>query len=439
MAGPLAASRALQSLETLREEFSHLDLPHDQPFRLLALKALETWRRILTEAGAAGSGRAAATRLLNPYQAGPPVKGPLFVGRGPLISSLLEIWDIRLPRRDSVLLFGHRRTGKTSILINLHNELGERALCAYVDLQRLALETTTAGFLFRVASLAVADLAERGRVFSSPNRETFKQAPSEAFDKFLADLRRKSDGQPFFLLLDELEVLAEGLRRGRYEPALLTYLRSVIMGESSWLSMAFAARHTFVEEEMHFQARPLFGSVRILQVDLLAPEHARSLLHRPHPEFIVDYTTSATERILWLTGGQPYLLQLFGWHLVSRLNSICFDQGVERPFVVECNDVGDVLEKQGFWGQVDAYGDGVLHELDVQSQSLLKHIVHQGRGLKEEDPLLATGLSTEELEALEYLRRHDVIRSGDNEGHCYLSVPLLGTWMQRQQHGCLPG
>jgi hypothetical protein len=55
--------------------------------------------------------------VTNPYVVGDPVQGNLFVGREDVLRQLEELWVIG-HHLQSVVLYGHRRMGKTSILLN---------------------------------------------------------------------------------------------------------------------------------------------------------------------------------------------------------------------------------------------------------------------------------------------------------------------------------
>ncbi|MEY3302951.1 MAG: hypothetical protein RLZZ139_1324, partial [Cyanobacteriota bacterium] len=54
------------------------------------------------------------TPISNPYIIGDPVLGNHFIGREKIIRQLKELWIIDTSPQ-SVLLYGHRRMGKTSI------------------------------------------------------------------------------------------------------------------------------------------------------------------------------------------------------------------------------------------------------------------------------------------------------------------------------------
>ena len=58
----------------------------------------------------------------NPYIAGNPVGGsPAFVGREPILRSVLRM--LESPRENAVVLYGQRRIGKTSVLLELAERL----------------------------------------------------------------------------------------------------------------------------------------------------------------------------------------------------------------------------------------------------------------------------------------------------------------------------
>ena len=63
---------------------------------------------------------------MNPYVAGNPVIGELFVGREDIFRRLEELWA-GSEQKPSIVLYGHRRMGKSSILHNL----GARAMEIY--------------------------------------------------------------------------------------------------------------------------------------------------------------------------------------------------------------------------------------------------------------------------------------------------------------------
>ncbi|MFO5491192.1 MAG: ATP-binding protein, partial [Cuspidothrix sp.] len=83
-------------------------------------------------------------RVNNPYVIGDPVMGNLFIGREDIIRRLEELW-LRGIQLQSVVIYGHRRMGKTSILRNTANSLDNQVKVAYVNLLKLGDVTQGVG------------------------------------------------------------------------------------------------------------------------------------------------------------------------------------------------------------------------------------------------------------------------------------------------------
>ena len=74
-------------------------------------------------------------RSINPYIAGPPVrKGRQFFGRQDILKWVDR--ELHNPNTNALVLYGHRRIGKTSLLLQLQRRLDSDAfLPVYFDLQ----------------------------------------------------------------------------------------------------------------------------------------------------------------------------------------------------------------------------------------------------------------------------------------------------------------
>ena len=76
--------------------------------------------------------------LRNPYIAGLPVQDPaMFFGREDVFQFIAE--TLTGQHRDNVIiLYGQRRTGKTSILYQMHTHLDAHYLCVFMDMHGFA-------------------------------------------------------------------------------------------------------------------------------------------------------------------------------------------------------------------------------------------------------------------------------------------------------------
>ena len=177
----------------------------------------------------------------NPFVVGNPVIGDLFVGRAEIFSRLKEIWGNDTKRSvNSVVLFGHRRMGKTSILQNLSRALGKETLVAEFTMQRAGRVRST-GELLSYLALSIFDTLEDAGVPTplEPDPAHYESNGYLVFNRFLRDVSqmmtrsRQPVKRGFFsrllsnstvaptafnrivLAIDEFELIEEAIADGR--------------------------------------------------------------------------------------------------------------------------------------------------------------------------------------------------------------------------------
>ncbi|MCP5036819.1 MAG: ATP-binding protein, partial [Rhodobacteraceae bacterium] len=69
----------------------------------------------------------------NPYIVGDPVYPPLFKGRRDIFNAISKVWSAKT-NPDSIIVYGHRRMGKSSIVRNLAQEAPANSLVVYADM-----------------------------------------------------------------------------------------------------------------------------------------------------------------------------------------------------------------------------------------------------------------------------------------------------------------
>src|SRR5512136_3386773 len=95
--------------------------------------------------------------IVNPYIAGNPVTGEeMFFGRDDVFTFVQKAL-IGQHRDNVIVLYGQRRTGKTSVLYQMHRHLDPRYLCIFIDLHGLALDGLN-GFVWELASTMARSL-----------------------------------------------------------------------------------------------------------------------------------------------------------------------------------------------------------------------------------------------------------------------------------------
>ena len=414
----LALNRALGELTAVLEDKS---LP--EPEKDLILDAAEKWREaLLAVAGEVGEVNITEA-VANPYVIGDPVRGRLFVGREDILGKLEEWWQPRAPLQ-SVVLFGHRRMGKTSILLNLPDHLGAGIALAYVNLQ-LVGKAENAGQVL----MTIADRVGRATGVQPPGDADLLALPYQSFERYLTAVVAALDERGLIIALDEFESLDEWSKTGAIPPDFVRYLRGLVQMHPR-LGFVFAGLHT-LEEMTADYFQPFFASVIPLHVSFMREADAKYLLANPADDFLLDYDAEALEQAWRLSGGQPFLVQLLGFSLVNRYNDQRFERHQMREPRFSAGDVAAAVADPefyqlgryyfaGVWGQA---GQGIPGQ-----QTVLRALAPRVEGLPVADLQAVTGLDDEALRgALQALARHDVLKEQDGRWGVHGGiVPALG-------------
>jgi len=169
--------------------------------------------------------------IVNPYIAGSPVKdATMFFGREDVYAWLRQ--HLRGAYQDNIIvLFGERRSGKTSILYQMREGLGdERYIPVLLDLQGMGLEGMD-GFLWEVARKIVLALRSYDDIskLDRPVRRDFEKNPRHQLeDIFLPYIIAGLGQRRLLLMFDETDRLAEKVHSGQLPFDVFDYLRSLV-------------------------------------------------------------------------------------------------------------------------------------------------------------------------------------------------------------------
>lgn len=275
------------------------------------------------------------SEIPNPYIAGSPVTGPeMFFGREDAFASIRQA--LTGQHRDNVLvLYGQRRTGKTSVLYQMSRHLDARYLCVFIDLQGLALDSL-GGFLWELANYVARALRRQYQINLPPlNHDEFMADPRSAFENGFLDAVWSSIGDRHLLLmLDEAVRLQEKVRAGKLEQEVFEYLRH-LMQHYDRLNFLFSLGSGLEEMEQEYSF--LFNVALYKKISFLTREAAIALITQP-VEGYYKIEPQAIERILSLTSGHPYYTQLLCHSLFNRSQEQHLD-------VVNVADVETVLDE----------------------------------------------------------------------------------------------
>ena len=245
-------------------------------------------------------------RPINPYIAGKPLwDRERFFGR----EDILEWVERELQNlgTNALVLFGQRRIGKTSILLQLQQTLPHNIfLPVYFDLQDQA--TRPLGQV--LADLADTVTEEAG--FDPPDPTAFDDQGRYFSRTFLPKLEKElGTERRLVFLLDEFDVLDQvaekELASTTAAKAFFPFLRSLMI-KDSWRAFVFIVGRRAEDLTLNFTTTFKASLVRELWV--LDQASAEQLIGQAVTNNTLQFTDSAVNRILSLSNRHPYLTQL---------------------------------------------------------------------------------------------------------------------------------
>uniref|UniRef100_UPI0026083AB3 AAA family ATPase n=1 Tax=uncultured Nostoc sp. TaxID=340711 RepID=UPI0026083AB3 len=419
----LALNRALGELTNILNQAHTLP----QAEQGLIIGIAQTWKESLLQITGEVGEISITKPVINPYVVGDPVQGHLFIGREDIIRQLEELW-VMGNQLQSVVLYGHRRMGKTSILLNAANCLGSQIQLAYVNLLRLGDSPQGVGEVL----MAICDEISRTLELPPPTDADLLNLPYRTFERYLKQVEAKLDGG-LIIALDEFEKIEDLIEAKKIPIDFMGFLRGLVQ-MSSKVGFAFAGLHT-LEEMTADYFQPFFASVIPIHVGFQERAATPQILANPgNEDFPLDYIPEALDEIYALTHGQPYLVQLLGFQLVRRYNDFVFEQGRSRDPVFTVEDVEAVINDPEFFKRGRYYFDGVWGQAargaDGQ-QAIIQLLVPQPEGLSLDALAQSTGMNDADLqEALNTLKRHDVVE--ETQGSWRIMVELFRRWVLQQ-------
>ena len=311
------------------------------------------------------SNTSTAEEIDNPYNEGPVVSDPeMFYGRDRMIENIANSLQEAQSQNKCVVIYGQKRAGKSSIMLHLKKELETRNLMV-LDLGNIGQfldESTQVPFSYQILQQIVSSLEEviEDRIddgfsaldVSFPSATNFYAHPTpmilfkEVFDCYRRRVSKQADWRDVQLVLfiDEFSYLYGQILAGHISESFMknwkalmqaNYFNAVLVGQD--------VMERFIES---FQNE--FGIAQRERVTYLDREDAIKLIDEPirlgGRQGESRYREQrAIERILELTAGSPFYIQMFCNRLVELMN-------MKRAIYVTYSYVEQV-KNQLMWGR----------------------------------------------------------------------------------------
>ena len=268
--------------------------------------------------------------LDNPYspfaEGGPVDDVEMFVGRDELLARL-ENSLLSGSGSKSIVMFGQKRAGKSSLIEHLRRRLAQREEVVPVcfSMQDIAPELSVPALFHRILygiSEALEEFRFQGKdvpEFSPLGIDTLKSDATLRFHDTMSSLIRAmahcSSNLKFILLIDEFTDIFKEIRSDRIPRQFMKAWKAII--EKKYFSSVLIGQDIMPAFKAEFPNE--FGVTEDVRVTYLDDAAAATLVEKPMGE--QRFAGRAVRRLLDLTAGSPYYTMMFCARLVDYMNT----------------------------------------------------------------------------------------------------------------------
>ena len=284
-------------------------------------------------------------KIENPYATyteGKIVGDPnMFFGREELIQNIAYAIQESHSQSKSVMVFGQKRSGKSSVLYHLKRLLQEDKDLLILDLENIAAilnEHSSKPLLYQILKSILTELeyAIEDRVdrdftpldLPIPGDQEFYAHPNplqrfgEIFKSFKRQVSKHEDwcAVRVVLLIDEFQYIYERIVDGKMPESFMQNWKALL--QANYFHAVLVGQDVMPKFKLRFPNE--FGTTQDERVTYLKPDDARRLIDEPirigGRQGESRYREQAIERIVDLTAGSPFYIQIICNRLVEYMN-----------------------------------------------------------------------------------------------------------------------
>jgi len=277
----------------------------------------------------------------NPYICGMPLnkQQEVFVGRTDIMARIEHL--LTDPSRPPLHLYGQRRMGKTSLLLNLDHYLPSSIISVFLDSQAMAgFSRPEELFTYILEEIFAEGFRQHGLKFPQVD---FYDSTSSLFSKVrgwidAAEKMLSAENLILLVMLDEFEALESFTRLPTFNIKDFVGLSRFINQHRPHIKIMVVGSHTL--DEIGSWSTFLINT-QVVKIGRLAKDEALRLILNPVKNYKLAYEPDASQRILDLTSGHPHLVQSICYELVMLKN----EQPPQKRFTAELSDVDEAARR----------------------------------------------------------------------------------------------
>lgn len=275
---------------------------------------------------------------------------------------------------------------------------------------------------------------KRGIDIPVPDPEAFKTDPYAAFRAFVDDIEDEMDtDRQAVVLIDEFEVLESKADQKQVDRDIFPFLRSLLQHASG---MAFLLAGTRRLDDMKSEYWSVFyGLVRDKAIGYLQQSEMRQLVTQPLKDEL-EFDDLSLEAIYRHTAGHPYYAQLICQTIVNEMNALAVRNDVTM------DDVSRAAQSV-----ISLGGGQLLHEWKSIESPSARAVLAAAAEIADnaaawiERSDIVSRLKKENYqvegrvfdEALEILRKREIVTTPSADGPVKLRLDLLRQWLRRER------
>ncbi|HTK06985.1 MAG TPA: TGS domain-containing protein [Ktedonobacteraceae bacterium] len=256
--------------------------------------------------------------LRNLFDISRPTSGPMFFGRSEEIK-ILQRELCEEARGRAILLYGPRRSGKSSLCKNFLDRYTPPSCCTVLTSLQGAGHQTEAEILEHIATEICAAFQEQHQLSVPAWQELPGSDPEQRFRYLITHYLHQQPHLRLIVALDEFGGVLQAYEAGILQLRFFIYWRGLIstLSQLSLILVIPSSSHKLISQRDLANA---FSFAQPLALNYLDQKSAERLLVDPLREQHIALHPNVPIRAIELTGGNPYYMTLLGLQIITQLN-----------------------------------------------------------------------------------------------------------------------
>lgn len=237
-----------------------------------------------------------------------------------------------------VIIYGQKRSGKSSVLNMVKHELTEKGVfCVDFSMGKIVNNISEFSFYYKILSVIkekLETLAESGETvpgFKIPSRNEFanedRDNPLETFCKYIKYFKnacKNTQGWEncrLVVLIDEFTYLYGAIQSNKVSKHIMDNWKSICEDKETQFSAVLVGQDVIPAFKNEPYARNAFGIIQDIRLSYLKEDDAEELIQKPiYNNGNSRYADKAVKLIMDYTACNPYYIQIFCSNLVNFMN-----------------------------------------------------------------------------------------------------------------------